>query len=122
MRDKIPQELNKRYFAEEKGIRFADLNFDYFRGNITTDAVTREACLVVDGKKMSMRDLERILAPMKGGMLKYGYPKKSYDYPAYRKTGKESKGDGITVHPIRTQPICRLGGTTGCPLPCISSQ
>jgi hypothetical protein len=62
----IPEELNKRYFSEEKGRPFADLNFDYFRGTIGSDSDERGACLVVDGKKMSMNHLERLLASREG--------------------------------------------------------
>jgi hypothetical protein len=70
LRRRIPEELNKRYFTEEKGVRFDSLNFDYFPGNITHDSDAREACLVVDGKKMSMYDLERILASHEGWQIK----------------------------------------------------
>jgi len=66
IRDKIREELNKRYFSEEKGRSFAGMNFEYFRGNITYDSDNAEACLVVDGKKMSMYDLEQIFATHEG--------------------------------------------------------
>jgi hypothetical protein len=66
MRQRIPQELNKRYFAEEKGRPFSRLNFDHFRGNIAFDHETGEACLVVDGKTMDMRDLGELLATYEG--------------------------------------------------------
>jgi hypothetical protein len=35
------------------------------KGNITTDE-ENEVCIVVDGKKMSMIDLERVIAPHQG--------------------------------------------------------
>jgi len=66
IRAKIKEELNKRYFAEEDGRDFAEMNFDYFRGNITCDIENHEACLIVDGKKMSMYDLEKILSSHEG--------------------------------------------------------
>lgn len=66
MRNKIREELNKRYFAEERGELFSEMNFDYFRGNITYDSENSEACLVVDGKKMSMHDLEQVLSSHEG--------------------------------------------------------
>ena len=66
MRNKIREELNKRYFTEERGNPFKEMNFEYFRGNITYDSENSEACLVIDGKKMSMRDLERIIATHEG--------------------------------------------------------
>jgi hypothetical protein len=66
LRRRIPEELNKRYFAEEKGRGFSSLNFDYFRGIITCDSEAHEACLVVDGKKMAMYDLEQVLASHEG--------------------------------------------------------
>lgn len=69
MRQKIPQELNTRYFSEEKGRPFDFLNFDHFRGNITTDTETQEACLVVDGKKMSMTDLEQVFSTYEGRQI-----------------------------------------------------
>jgi hypothetical protein len=66
MRNKIKEELNKRYFTEERGKLFEEMNFDYFRGNITYDSQNSEACLIIDGKKMSMCDLERIIASHEG--------------------------------------------------------
>ena len=41
------------------------MNFDYFKGNITSDE-GNEICIVVDGKKMSMIDLENILSTHQG--------------------------------------------------------
>lgn len=58
--------LNKRYFTKERGNPFKEMNFEYFRGNITYDSEHNEACLVIDGKKMSMRDLERIIMTHEG--------------------------------------------------------
>lgn len=69
MRMRIPQELNIRYFSEEEGEAFDSMNFDHFRGSITTDSETHEACLVVDGKKMSLADLERILSMHEGWQI-----------------------------------------------------
>ncbi len=69
MRRRIPQELNTRYFTEEAGRAFASMNFDHFRGSITIDSETHEACLVVDGKKMDLADLERILSMHEGGQI-----------------------------------------------------
>ncbi len=69
MRHNIRQELNTRYFREEKGRPFDFLNFDHFRGNITMDTEAQEACLVVDGKKMSMGDLERVLSTYEGHQI-----------------------------------------------------
>jgi len=66
IRQRITQELNTRYFSEEKGRPFDRLNFDYFRGNITVDREAHEACFVVDGKKMSMYDLEQLLSSHEG--------------------------------------------------------
>lgn len=66
MRASIPRELNTRYFTEEAGRAFEEMNFDHFRGSITTDSETHEACLVVDGKKMSLADLERVLSTYEG--------------------------------------------------------
>lgn len=65
----IPQELNTRYFAQEEGGAFGSMNFDHFRGSITTDSEAHEACLVVDGKKMSMADLERVLSMHEGWQI-----------------------------------------------------
>jgi len=42
------------------------MNFDHFRGSIATDSEIHEACLVVDGKKMSMADLERGIVHARG--------------------------------------------------------
>lgn len=58
LRKLIPQELNTRYFTQEEGDAFSSMNFDHFRGSITTDSEAHEACLVVDGKKMSVADLD----------------------------------------------------------------
>lgn len=69
MRTRIPQELNTRYFTEETGRAFGDMNFDHFRGSITTDSETLEACLVVDGKKMSLADLGQILSTYEGRQI-----------------------------------------------------
>ncbi len=66
MRRRIPQALNIRYFGEEDGHPFGNLNFDHFCGSITHDDDTKGACLVVDGKKMSMRDLDKVLACYEG--------------------------------------------------------
>lgn len=66
MRKRIPQALNTRYFSEEKGRTFGDLNFDRFCGSITRDSETGGACLVVDGKKMSMAELDKVLACYEG--------------------------------------------------------
>lgn len=69
MRTRIPQELNTRYFTEEASGEFGDMNFDFFRGSITTDSDAHEACLVVDGKKMSMADLEHVLSIHEGRQI-----------------------------------------------------
>jgi len=61
IRSIISEELNKRYFTEDRSNLFGEMNFDYFRGNIAYDSDNHEACLVVDGKKMSMHDLNRII-------------------------------------------------------------
>ena len=66
LRKRIPQEINTRYFAEETGETFSSMNFDHFRGSITANSEIHEACLVVDGKKMSMADLERVLSMHEG--------------------------------------------------------
>ena len=60
IRETIKSELNTRYFEETQDDKFYSMNFDYFRGNIASDA-DDEVRLVVDGKKMNMTDLERIL-------------------------------------------------------------
>ena len=41
------------------------MNLDYFKGNITADK-KNEVCIVVDGKKMSMTDLEDLLDTHQG--------------------------------------------------------
>jgi hypothetical protein len=41
------------------------MNFDNFKGNITTDE-RDELCIVVDGKNMSMEVLERVIRPHQG--------------------------------------------------------
>jgi len=69
MRNKISEELNKRYFIEKRGEPFTEMNFNYFRGNITCDSENDEACLVIDGKKMSMHALERIIATHEGSQI-----------------------------------------------------
>ena len=63
IRGMIREELNVRYFATTKGTPFDDMNFSYFRGNITTDEETGGPCFVVDGKKMNMEQFERIISP-----------------------------------------------------------
>ncbi|HEY3275568.1 MAG TPA: hypothetical protein VGJ94_03025 [Syntrophorhabdaceae bacterium] len=70
LRKRIPQELNTRYFTEEAGEAFGTMNFDHFKGSITTDSEIHEACLVVDGKKMSMGDLGRVLSMHEGWQIK----------------------------------------------------
>jgi hypothetical protein len=69
MRRRIPQALNIRYFAEEDGDPFGNLNFDHFRGSITHDDDTKGACLVVDGKKMSMSELDKVLTCYEGWQI-----------------------------------------------------
>lgn len=65
IRETIKMELNIRYFQEEPGDKFSDMNFDYFRGNL--DSTPNDGtCLVVDGKKMDMHDLERVLDVYQG--------------------------------------------------------
>ncbi len=66
MRNRIREEINKRYFTDERDRPFKEMNFDYFRGSITYDSENSVACLVVDGKKMSMHDLEQIIATHEG--------------------------------------------------------
>lgn len=44
---------------------FNEMNFDYFKGNITSDK-ENEVCIVVDGKKMSMTDLENLISTHEG--------------------------------------------------------
>jgi hypothetical protein len=66
IRSKISKELNKRYFTEKKGNLFDEMNFNYFRGNISYDSTNSEACLVIDGKKMSMHELEQIIETHEG--------------------------------------------------------
>jgi len=65
IRQIIKRELNTRYFSDAEHDEFRDMNFDYFKGNITTDEED-ELCIVVDGKKMSMTDLERVIRPHQG--------------------------------------------------------
>ena len=65
IRQIIKRELNTRYFSERNYDEFREMNFDYFKGNITTDK-EYELCIVVDGKKMSMSDLERVIRPHQG--------------------------------------------------------
>jgi hypothetical protein len=69
MRRRIPRALNIRYFAEEDGDPFGNLNFDRFRGSITHDDETKGACLVVDGKKMSMSQLDKVLTCYEGWQI-----------------------------------------------------
>ncbi|OPY71350.1 MAG: hypothetical protein A4E62_01303 [Syntrophorhabdus sp. PtaU1.Bin002] len=69
LRKLIPQELNTRYFTKDEGDAFGSMNFDHFRGSIATDSEARKACLVVDGKKMSMTDLERVLSMHEGWQI-----------------------------------------------------
>jgi len=37
IRQIIKRELNTRYFTEAEHDKFGEMNFDYFKGNITTD-------------------------------------------------------------------------------------
>ena len=68
IRETIKSELNTRYFEETQDDKFDSMNFDYFRGNIASDA-NNEVCIVVDGKKMDMTDLDRILDVHNGWRL-----------------------------------------------------
>ena len=61
----IRRELNTRYFSDVEYEAFGEMNFDYFKGNISHDA-GGETCLVVDGKKMSLNDLENLLSIHEG--------------------------------------------------------
>jgi hypothetical protein len=45
------------------------MNFDYFKGNIASDK-EGEACIVVDGKKMSMNYLENLISIHEGFEIK----------------------------------------------------
>lgn len=65
IRQIIKRELNTRYFTETDHDEFREMNFDYFKGNITTDEED-ELCIVVDGKKMNMTDLEKVIRPHQG--------------------------------------------------------
>lgn len=65
IRQIIKRELNTRYFSESNYDEFGEMNFDYFKGNITTDE-RDELCIVVDGKKMSMDALHRVIRPHQG--------------------------------------------------------
>ncbi len=65
IRQIINRELNTRYFSDTENDAFCEMNFDYFKGNITNDK-ENEACIVVDGKKMSMIDLETLLSIHQG--------------------------------------------------------
>ncbi len=49
IRQIITRELNTRYFSFSEHDEFSEMNFDYFKGNITTDE-RDEVCIVVDGK------------------------------------------------------------------------
>ena len=44
---------------------FDEMNFDYFKGNITSNK-ENEVFIVVDGKKMSMTDLKDLLDTHQG--------------------------------------------------------
>ena len=61
----IMRELNTRYFSDTEYDTFRQMNFDYFKGNIASDK-EGEACIVVDGKKMSMTDLENLISTHAG--------------------------------------------------------
>jgi len=61
IREIIRRELNTRYFSDVEYEAFGEMNFDYFKGNISSDK-EGETCIVVDGKKMSMNDLENLLS------------------------------------------------------------
>jgi len=65
IRQIIIRELNTRYFSDTEHDEFGDMNFDKFKGNITSDK-KNEVCIVVDGKKMSMTDLEDLLDTHQG--------------------------------------------------------
>ncbi|MHA1955107.1 MAG: DUF7713 domain-containing protein, partial [Candidatus Heimdallarchaeaceae archaeon] len=65
IRQIIKRELNTRYFSERNYEEFGEMNFDHFKGNITTDEQD-ELCIVVDGKKMSMDALKRVIRPHQG--------------------------------------------------------
>jgi len=65
IRQIIKRELNTRYFSDTEHDEFGDMNFDKFKGNITSDK-KNEVCIVVDGKKMSMTDLEDLLDTHQG--------------------------------------------------------
>ena len=65
IRQIIKKELNTRYFSDSEHDEFSDMNFDYFKGNITNDN-ENELCIVVDGKKMSMTDLENLIDSHQG--------------------------------------------------------
>ncbi len=59
------RELNTRYFSDTEYDTFRRMNFDYFKGNIASDK-EGGACIVVDGKKMSMTDLENLISTHTG--------------------------------------------------------
>ena len=65
IREIIQRELNTRYFSDNEYDQFHRMNFDYFKGNIMTDKED-EVCIVVDGKKMNMIDLEKVITPCQG--------------------------------------------------------
>jgi hypothetical protein len=69
IREIIMRELNTRYFSETEYDAFHQMNFDYFKGNIASDK-EGELCIVVDGKKMNMNDLENLLSTHEGFELK----------------------------------------------------
>jgi hypothetical protein len=61
IRVKIRQEINTRYFSD-KTEPFDQMNFDYFRGNISSEEGTNEPCLIVDGKKMTFDDFKMLIS------------------------------------------------------------
>ncbi len=65
LRQLIKTELNKRYFSENDGNKFADMNFEYFRGHIV-EGHGEECSICVDGKEMTLNDFGEFLKPMVG--------------------------------------------------------
>jgi len=65
IRKTIKEELNRRYFTESDNDKFNEMNFDYFRGNISENSDS-QTCLIVDGKEMSMNDFEKLISPYNG--------------------------------------------------------
>ena len=65
IRQIIRRELNTRYFSDSENDAFDEMNLDYFKGNITADK-KNEVCIVIDGKKMRMTDLEDLLDTHQG--------------------------------------------------------